>query len=140
MRNSTETPPTDVVSPLSPTGLIDMGASRTLLGVVRPDVAKELTFTGRIVGGEEAVRLGLATRVEADPRAAAFELARTIAAQSPHAVRAAKRLLDQAPGLSTRDRFLLETELQLALLGSPNQLEAAMAVFSKRPAVFVDPE
>ena len=121
-------------------GLVpDMTASRTLLAVVRPDVAKELTFTGRIVGAEEAVRLGLATRVEADPRAAALDLAKTIAAQSPHAIRAAKRLLDAAPALATRDRFLLETELQLSLLGSPNQLEAVTAVMTRRAPTFVDP-
>jgi enoyl-CoA hydratase/carnithine racemase len=122
-------------------GLVpDMTASRTLLAVVRPDVAKELTFTGRVVGAEEAVRIGLATRVETDPRAAALELARTIAAQSPHAVRAAKRLLDTAPSLSTPDRFLLETELQLSLLGSPNQLEAVTAVMTRRAPTFVDPD
>jgi enoyl-CoA hydratase/carnithine racemase len=122
-------------------GLVpDMAASRTLLAVVRPDVAKELTFTGRIVDGEEAVRLGLATRVEAEPRGAALELARTIAAQSPQAIRAAKRLLDAAPALSTRDRFLLETELQLSLLGSPNQLEAVTAVMTRRAPTFVDPD
>lgn len=120
-------------------GLVpDMGASKTLLRVVRSDVAKELTFTGRIVGGEEAVRLGLATRVEADPLAAALELARTIAQQSPHAIRAGKRLLDEAPELSVLDAFRLESELQVGLLGSPNQMEAVQAVMAKRAATYRD--
>jgi enoyl-CoA hydratase/carnithine racemase len=122
-------------------GLIpDMGASRTLLGLVRPDVAKELTFTGRVIDGEEAVRLGLCTRVAADPLADALALAREIAERSPHAVRAAKRLLDSAPGLDAAASLRLETELQLALLGSPNQLEAVAAVFAKREPAFSDPE
>lgn len=122
-------------------GLVpDMGASKTLLRVVRSDVAKELTFTGRIVGGEEAVRLGLATRVEADPLAAALELARTIAQQSPHAIRAGKRLYDEAPGLSTLEAFRLESELQVGLLGSPNQMEAVQAVMTKRAPTYRDVE
>jgi enoyl-CoA hydratase/carnithine racemase len=121
-------------------GLVpDMGASKTLLAVVRPDVAKELTFTGRVVGAEEAVRLGLATRVDADPRAAALELAKAIAAQSPEAIRASKRLFDAAPALSTQGAFRLETELQLGLMGKPNQLEAVSSVMTKRTPTFSDP-
>ena len=46
-------------------GLIpDMSGTQTLRHLVRLDVAKELTFTGRMVSGEEAVALGLATRLE----------------------------------------------------------------------------
>lgn len=122
-------------------GLVpDMGASKTLLRVVRSDVAKELTFTGRVVGGEEAVRLGLATRVEAEPLAAALELARSIAQQSPHAIRAGKKLLDAAEDLSVLDAFRLESELQVGLLGSPNQMEAVQAVMTKRAATYRDVE
>jgi enoyl-CoA hydratase/carnithine racemase len=121
-------------------GLVpDMGASKTLLSVVRPDVAKELTFTGRIVSGEEAVQLGLATRVSGDPLGAAMEMAREIASKSPHAIRAAKKLYARAPELGVRAAFELETELQVGLLGSPNQLEAVQAVFAKRAPVFSDP-
>jgi len=122
-------------------GLVpDMGASKTLLPLVPIDVAKELTFTGRIVSGEEAKRLGLATRVCEDPLADAAETAKVIASKNPHAIRAAKRLYEEAPALSTRDAFLLETELQLPLLGSPNQMEAVQANFEKRAPSFRDPE
>ena len=76
-------------------GLIpDMGLTQTLVDIVRLDVAKELTFTGRIVGAEEAVQLGLVTRIAAEPLAAALALANEIAAKSPHAIRAAKLLLE----------------------------------------------
>src|SRR5580704_17964218 len=75
-------------------GLVpDMTASQTLLRLVRPDIAKELLFTGRVVTGDEATRIGLATRVAADPLAEATALATTIASQSPHAIRASKALL-----------------------------------------------
>jgi enoyl-CoA hydratase/carnithine racemase len=120
-------------------GLIpDMAASRTLLAVVRRDVAKELMFTGRMVSGEEAVRLGLATAVADDPVARALEVAGEIARKSPHAVRAAKRLLNAAPDLELGASFALETELQLGLLGSPNQLRAVQARLTGVPATFQD--
>ena len=52
-------------------GLIpDMTGTAMLRMLVGIDVAKDLTFTGRMVAGDEAVRLGLATRVADDPRAA----------------------------------------------------------------------
>jgi enoyl-CoA hydratase/carnithine racemase len=118
-------------------GLVpDMTASQTLLQLVRPDLARELLFTGRTVEADEAVRLGLGTRVCDDPLADARELARTIAAQSPAAVRAAKTLCRRAPHLSVRDALQLETELQLALLGTREQMEAVQAMLQKRPAVF----
>src|ERR1700749_4289205 len=81
-------------------GLIpDMTGSQLLPELVGRDVAKELTFSGRVVSGEEAVALGLATRTDPDPRGAALELARGIAARSPHGIPAPKRLLDLAgPG------------------------------------------
>ena len=121
-------------------GLIpDMGLTQTLARTVPTDVLKELTWSGRIVGAEEAVRLGLATRIEEDPLAAAKETAAAIAGRSPHAIRASKRLLRDAPGLGPKESFLLETELQLPLLGSPNQMEAVQANFQKRDPEFSDP-
>src|SRR6185437_16094211 len=78
-------------------GLIpDMTGTQLLPELVGRDVAKELTYTGRVVSGAEAVRIGLATRADPDPVAAALAMAQEIAGRSPHAVRAAKRLLDLA--------------------------------------------
>jgi enoyl-CoA hydratase/carnithine racemase len=120
-------------------GLIpDMSLSKTLLRLVRPDIARELIYTARSVSGDEAARLGLVTRVEADPLGAARQLARTIAGQSPQAVRAAKALCDEAPELDTAAAFRRETELQLPLLGSENQTEAVRAVLERRAPVFRD--
>ncbi len=120
-------------------GLIpDMGLSTLLPGLVRADVARELTFTGRRVSGEEAVAMGLATRSCDDPIAAALETARTIAAQAPRAVRAAKRLLGESRGLDAGAALRLESDLQRTLLGGAEQMEAVMAVMQKRAAVFDD--
>ena len=121
-------------------GLIpDMSASKTLPALVGLDVAKELTWTGRRVRGDEATALGLVTRVCDDPLAAALETARAIAARSPHAIRAAKRLWNEAPSRDVRAAFALETELQLPLLGSENQLEAIRANLANEAPSFRDP-
>ncbi|MDH4281541.1 MAG: crotonase/enoyl-CoA hydratase family protein [Myxococcales bacterium] len=122
-------------------GLIpDMSITQTLLRLVPVDVVKELTFTGRIVSGSEAVALGLATRVSNDPLADALETAKLIATKSPHAIRAGKTLLRDAPGMSRADALKLETALQVGLLGSPNQMEAVQANMMKREPSFKDPE
>lgn len=121
-------------------GLIpDMGITRTLPRLVRIDVAKELTYTGRTVSGEEAAALGLVSRLSDDPLAAARELAARIASRSPDAVRRAKRLYESAWTGETAQTLALEAELQLELVGSPNQLAAVAAGFSGEPGAFVDP-
>jgi enoyl-CoA hydratase/carnithine racemase len=121
-------------------GLVpDMSITRTLPRLVGIDVAKELTFTGRVLSGDEAQRLGVVTRVAADPLTAARELAGEIAARSPDAVRAAKRLYEESWTGSPEQTLALEAELQLGLIGSPNQLAAVSAGFTKEPAQFVDP-
>jgi enoyl-CoA hydratase/carnithine racemase len=122
-------------------GLIpDMTGSQLLPELVGRDVAKELTFTGRVVTGTEAVALGLATRVDPDPRQAALDLARSIAGRSPHAIRAAKRLLDLAGRVDLETGFAAEQQEIGALIGSPNQAEAVAAEFERRPPRFADPD
>lgn len=122
-------------------GLVpDMSATKTLTRLVRPDVVAELVFTGRIVNAEEAVRIGLGTRSSEKPLEDALTLAREIAGRSPTAIRAAKKLFGSAPELDTAAAFKLETDLQLTLLGSPNQMEAVQAVMMKRDAAFTDPQ
>jgi enoyl-CoA hydratase/carnithine racemase len=121
-------------------GLVpDMAMTRTLPRLVRIDVAKELTYTGRVFSGTEAAELGVVTRVTDDPLSAARELAAEVAGKSPHAVRAAKRLFDESWTGSAEQTLALEAQLQLGLIGSPNQLAAVSAGFTKEPAEFVDP-
>ncbi|MEM7323065.1 MAG: crotonase/enoyl-CoA hydratase family protein [Actinomycetota bacterium] len=121
-------------------GLVpDMTGTQALVNLVGLDVAKELTFTGRTVSGEEAVALGLCTRVSEDPHAEAMALATEIAQKSPEAVRAAKRLFNDAPKLSTADGFAQERAEIGKLIGSANQVEQITAFFEKRPPNFVDP-
>jgi enoyl-CoA hydratase/carnithine racemase len=121
-------------------GLVpDMGISQTLPPLVRLDVAKELTWTGRIVDGEEALTLGLVTRLADDPLAAARELADDIASRSPDAIRAGKQLFNECWKAGAAEGLMLESTLQRALIGSPNQIAAIQAVMTKQPGEFVDP-
>jgi enoyl-CoA hydratase/carnithine racemase len=120
-------------------GLIpDMAGMVLMQGLVRDDVARELTWTGRIFGGEEAVSMGLATRVCADPRAEALALAAEIAGKNPHAIRAGKRLLNLARGGDQHAILLAESQEQAALIGSKNQVEAVMSNLQKREASYAD--
>jgi enoyl-CoA hydratase/carnithine racemase len=120
-------------------GLIpDMAASQTLRGLVGIDVAKELIWTGRVLSGEEAQKLGLVTRICDDPLAEALKMAKGIAQKSPDAIIAGKRLIETAWLSPPEVGLKLEEELQKSLLGSPNQVEAMKANFEKRPPDFLD--
>jgi enoyl-CoA hydratase/carnithine racemase len=121
-------------------GLVpDMAGIVLMRGLLRDDVARELTFTGRIVAAEEAQRLGLVTRVCADPLAEGRALVAELAQRRPDALRAAKRLLNQAARGDSDERLLqAESDEQTALMGSPNQREAVRANLEKRPSVFRD--
>lgn len=122
-------------------GLIpDMSGTRTLRDLVRLDVAKELTFTGRIVDAQEALELGLVTRVCDDPLGEALKTAHLIALKSPHAIRFGKRLLNDAWRRDDREGLAQEADLQRTLIGSPNQMEAVMANMQKREPKFKDVE
>jgi enoyl-CoA hydratase/carnithine racemase len=121
-------------------GLIpDMSGTQTLRHLVGLDVAKELTFTGRVVSGTEAAELGLATRVCDDPRAAALETAAEIALRSPDAIRAGKKLLNASVASSLAEGLQLEAKLQGSLIGSPNQVEAVRSNLERRAPKFSDP-
>ncbi|MES1944588.1 Enoyl-CoA hydratase/carnithine racemase [Salinisphaera sp. PC39] len=122
-------------------GLIpDMAATVTLKDVVGLDVAKELTFTGRVVDGATAADLRLVTRTEDDPLGAARALAAEIATKSPDSVRGAKRLFQTAWAIDEDAALAEEARMQQALIGSPNQMEAVQAALAKRPGNFRDPE
>jgi enoyl-CoA hydratase/carnithine racemase len=118
-------------------GLVpDMSITQTLRDIMPMDVAKELTFTGRILNGEQAKEVGLVTRVANDPLAAAMELAEEIAGKNPDAVRAGKALYEQAWHADARTGLELEAALQAQLIGTANQIEAVKANFEKRAPAF----
>ncbi len=120
-------------------GLVpDMAGTQLMRHLVREDLVRELTYTGRVFSGEEAFAMGFATRICADPRAEALAVAHEIASKNPHAVRASKRLLNAAVVTDQGSGLMQETVEQLALIGSPNQIEAVMSNLQKRSPAFAD--
>jgi enoyl-CoA hydratase/carnithine racemase len=120
-------------------GLVpDMAGTQLMRHIAREDIVRELTYTGRIFSGAEALQYGFATRLCEDPRCDALETAREIAAMSPHAIRAAKRLLNAAPFTEAADGLIAESVEQQVLIGSPNQLEVVQANTGKRAPRFTD--
>ncbi|MEW6767946.1 MAG: crotonase/enoyl-CoA hydratase family protein [Pseudomonadota bacterium] len=119
-------------------GLVpDMAGTPILNQLVRDDILRELTYTGRIFSAQEAMNYGLATRLCDDPRGAAFETAHDIAGKSPDAIRAIKRLLNKL-SIDPGPALLAESVEQMKLIGSPNQTEAVRANIEKRAPKFAD--
>ncbi len=114
----------------------DMAGYALWRGNVRDDALRELIYTAREFGVEEALALGFVTRIAADPHAEAMALARAIAGRNPDAVRAAKRLANLEGDAGAV--LLAESREQAALLRSPNQIEAVMANMQKRAPAFTD--
>jgi enoyl-CoA hydratase/carnithine racemase len=119
-------------------GLVpDMAGTPILATLLRDDVLRELTYTGRIVTAQEAVSIGLATRIVDDPYQAALAMAREIAGKSPDAIRAAKRMMNSL-SVDPGPALLAESVEQQKLIGSPNQTEAVRANLEKRLPNFTD--
>lgn len=116
-------------------GLIpDMSASQTLRDLVRIDVAKELTFTGRMVEATEAAALGLITRVSDTPFEDAMAMAKQIVTRNPNAVSYGKYLYNSTWHSEEMAGLQAEERIQAKIVGSPNQTEAVMAQMQKRTA------
>ncbi|KMS53237.1 crotonase/enoyl-CoA hydratase family protein [Sphingobium cupriresistens] len=120
-------------------GLVpDVAGMALLRGLVRQDHLREIIFTGRRYKGAEAEKIGLVTHLAADPHAEAIAMANEIAASSPDAMRAAKRLLNLPWETTQADMLLAESREQEVLLASDHHAEAVDAGRNKRAAVFRD--
>ena len=119
-------------------GLIPDMAGMLLLREVLPrDVAFELTATGRVLTAEEAKALGLITRIEPDPLAAARALAAQIATRSPDASAAAKRLFREVWSASEHRVLAGERRWQLRMLLGKNQRIATARNMGKPDAAYL---
>jgi enoyl-CoA hydratase/carnithine racemase len=120
-------------------GLVpDMAGIALLRGLVRDDVARELTYTARQFSGAEAAQLGLATHLADDPHAAAAALAAEIAARSPRAVRSAKRLFALSQDAGADALLRAESREQELLLAGPDLPETVAAHAQQRAPRFAD--
>jgi enoyl-CoA hydratase/carnithine racemase len=119
--------------------LPDLGGTQRLPRLVGPSKALQLVVTAARIDTAEAARLGLADLVVADDEleGAASELAGTIAAQPPLAVRGVKRAIRAAvSGSSVREGLVVEAEAQAACLRSKDMAEAIAAFVEKRAPVY----
>lgn len=120
-------------------GLVpDMAGVALWRTLARDDVLRELTYTAREFAADEALSLGFVTRLADDPHAAAMAMAREIAAKNPHAIRGAKALYNRAADADGAAVLEHESDVQGAILRTPNQIEAVRANMEKRSPIFTD--
>jgi enoyl-CoA hydratase/carnithine racemase len=99
------------------------GGTQRLARLVGPARAKDLVFTGRHVGAEEALEMGLADAVVPDDEvyATAVAMARKFAAGPPLALAAAKRAIDEGLDGDLDTGLALESRLFAELFDTEDQ-------------------
>jgi enoyl-CoA hydratase/carnithine racemase len=99
------------------------GGTQRLARLVGPAKAKDLVFTGRHVGAEEALEMGLADAVvpDAEVYATAVAMARKLATGPPLALAAAKRAVDEGLDLPLQGGLELESRLFAELFDTEDQ-------------------
>jgi len=120
-------------------GLVpDSGATWTLPRLVGAARAAEIALLGDTVVAEEALRLGLVSRVVPDDELgpAAAAMAARLAALAPGATAATKRLLGTAFDRDLDAALEAEAEAQTAAGSHPDHAEGLAAFVEKRPARF----
>lgn len=131
-----------LVSPSAELGLTETrlaiipggGGTQRLPRLVGPAVAKDLILTGRRIGAEEALRLGVVNRVapNGDVVAAALELAGEIARGGPIALAAAKAAIQEGVERSLDDGLELEYQKYQLTIPTKDRLEGLAAFREKR--------
>jgi enoyl-CoA hydratase len=110
-----------------------LGGTQRLPRLIGPALAKELIFTGRRIGAEEAHEIGLANRVVGRGEAlkAAKELAAEISANGPLAVRHAKAAANRALDTDLISGLEYEAD-QFALLFATEDAREGMNAFGEK--------
>ena len=115
-----------------------LGAASHLMRMFPVQKVRRMLFTGEPISAQEAYRLGaleaIVTRDELLPRAR--EIARSIAAKSPKAMRLAKESMNGIELLDVKKSYRFEQGFTLELYTSPDSQEARDAFVEKREASF----
>lgn len=110
----------------------DSGASWTLPRAVGQTIALDLALTGRAVMAQEALAIGLVSRVipDEDLQAEAIVIARELAQRSPEAISAIKRLVRRGLDCGLDEALVAESDSQ-ARLGRSEAYREAVLRFSR---------
>jgi enoyl-CoA hydratase len=112
------------------------GGTQRLARVCGLGIAKELIFTGRVVGAEEALRIGLVNGVHDPVLEQARETAALLASKSPIALGLMKQLANRALGGDHAENLEAEGETFGELFSSEDAKEGLTAFVEKREPVF----
>jgi enoyl-CoA hydratase/carnithine racemase len=111
------------------------GGTQRLARLVGPAKAKDLVFTGRHVGAEEALEIGLADAVVPDEEvyATAVAMAKKFAAGPPLALAAAKQAIDHGLDLPLAEGLALESRLFAGLFDTEDQATGMRSFLESGP-------
>jgi enoyl-CoA hydratase/carnithine racemase len=115
-----------------------LGISYVLPRLIGAANAAELLFTGKLIRGSEALRIGLVTHAEepGEVLPTAMGLARAIAGSAPMAVRQMKASIRRGLQWEIREAALEEAALQAATLETEDAKEGVAAILEKREPEF----
>jgi enoyl-CoA hydratase len=114
------------------------GGTQRLPRLVGAGIAKELIYTGKFIGAEEAARIGLVNKVVEPEQLMdeAMEMATIIAGKPPLGIRAAKEAINRGLNMTLLEGLEVEAYHWSYLCGTEDQKEGARAFIEKRKPVF----
>lgn len=114
------------------------GGTQRLPRLVGIGKAKELIFSGEVVGAEEAYRIGLVEKLaeEGESVQVAKQLAEKIVAKAPIAVSKAKKVVDEGIEMSLQEGLKLEAKYFGKLFNTEDKNEGTKAFLEKRAPQF----